>query len=275
MNNEDSLAVDLALRFEGGEADTHRLDFYDGSESLFGFARTFLQSTHYLVSGQVIFHATAAKNIKLYMQTSEKGSFLQLIQMVIENPGSAVFGVLTAPAVYDFTRSMLKRTFGQPYTPQTDIVRAIEEKKEADLDALSEAVSKPLKLAHRFIADDGFIRSVNIEGKFGNNFRLNRHTKDYLNDRSLNDRYEDVLGNISSYNINNMSGRIYDLALGRTVPFKFMREHESADKSAITWSLNERVHGRGGDVVMSVLREITGSGETTRYLISDCRKWTR
>jgi len=104
MSNTGSLELTFSIKFRGGEAESNLVDFYDGSDSLFGFARAMMLTTHYLLNNKVSFSAPATKGVKLYMVTSRQGSFDQIVSMVIENPGTIACGIVTGRAVWDFTK---------------------------------------------------------------------------------------------------------------------------------------------------------------------------
>jgi len=86
MPEPDSLDIPFRITFEGGDADAHQLDFYDGTNSLFGFAKSLLLTTHYLINGEVKFQAPSARGARIYMLPSRQGSFEQFIRLVIDHP---------------------------------------------------------------------------------------------------------------------------------------------------------------------------------------------
>jgi hypothetical protein len=215
MARRSSMSVDLNIRFMGGEADDHRLDLYDGTHSLFGFARTLLQSTHFLLNGNVTFQAPAARGVRLFLRPAERGSFSQVIQLVVENPEAAAFGVVSGAALWDFTKVMLSRTTGKSTSGSNQTVRSLQNNCEPDLDALSEAITSPLKHAHRFIDEGNVKKSISLEME-QESVLLTSKSRDYLFLRTTGARYEKIVGSVSSYNINTKYGRIFDSKLGRT-----------------------------------------------------------
>jgi hypothetical protein len=269
MTRDSSMSIDLNVRFRGGEADSHRLDLYDGTHSLFGFARTLLQSTHFFLNGNVTFQAPAAKGVRLYLRPAQKGSFSQVIQLVVDHPETAAFELATGVALWDFTKLMLSRTTGTVAQGSSPMVRSLQNTREPDLDALSEAITSPLKHAHRFIEEGNRDKSISLEMGSGSAVVLTSRSRDYLFVRSVGSKFEKIVGSVSSYNINTRYGRIFDNELGRTVPFKFLKEAQMIDKSPITWSLHQNERGASGSIVFLAKRETTVDGETTRYFVKE------
>jgi hypothetical protein len=248
MPAPSSLEINLSVRFTGGEAQENKIDFYDGSESLFGFSRALLLSTSYLLTGKVNFQAPSVKGAKVYMLTSRPGSFEQIIQLVIQNPAAAAFGLVTGQRLWAFTKSVLTKSVGQPDESDSDFVKSIQGQKEADLDSLNEAVTSPIKMAHRFVGADHSSKKISF-GSVSDRIVLDERTRDYLFIRTVESKFTDFTGNISSYNIHRKTGRIFDLELGRTVPFAFDKEgRTSADTTPITWSIDQNNRGLPGHI---------------------------
>jgi hypothetical protein len=146
MVDSKRLTIEVPIQFRGGEAEDHRLDFYDGAESLFGFARALLLlSSNYLVHGKVAFQAPSVRGVRAFMLPAKPGSFAQIIQLVLENPGATAFGAVSGVVLWDFTKLMFARTVGTIAKPKTSFVNSVESAKISDLDSLSEAITNPLR----------------------------------------------------------------------------------------------------------------------------------
>jgi hypothetical protein len=273
---DESLDLPFLIRYVGGYADARRLDFYDGADSLFGFAKALQLTNHYLITGNVAFQAPRARGAKLYMLTSRSGK--QIVQLVLEHPKTAVWFMqqgysvakLGARHVYDFTRTVFSRTVGKKVTPETDLVRAIEAKHAPDLNVLSEAIDGPLKDAHRTIGQSSTTTQL---GSLDKPFvTFDQQTFDYVRTRIVSKKIEEIHGTIAAYNVNSRRGRVFDPAEGRTIPFEPDGDVRLKDTTPLTWSLYQQDRGRDGTIHLEVRRMLTLNNETKKYYLRTCRR---
>lgn len=278
MPEPEPLIVPFRIKFQRGDAEDNRLDFYDGASSLFGFAKSLQISTHYLVNGRVTFHAPAVKGVRPYMLPSRRGSFEQIVQMILDHPtASIVFAKegynatkLGAKVIYDFTKHIFSKTIGKSAPPETEIVSTIEDEHGPDLDALSEALDGPLKEAHRTIAQTESVTSLGT-GRT-QLITFTPATYDYLRTRIVSKVAEKIEGGIAAYNVNSGRGRIWDPQLERTIPFEPDREHPPSSTVPLSWSLDQRNRGLVGTIEVTVRRILTIDQETKKYILLGCRR---
>lgn len=193
--------------------------------------------------------------------------------MVIDNPGSAAFGAVAAYGVWDFTRSMFSKVVGRHHEVDSPFVDRIQIQRESDLDSLNEAITAPIRNAHRFIGFDDSPKTITLSVAEEDSVTLNIRTRDYLFIRRLEERPLDFVGNISSYNIHRKTGRIFDMALGRTVPFVFDSiGKKTADTGPITWSIDQNNRGLPGHISLRGCREVTVDDVVVRYVVRSCQR---
>lgn len=270
---ENRIEVPLHIRFDIPDDEGDRLEFYDGADSLFGYAKALKIVSHYLASGDVKFQAPAAKMSSVYILPSKRGSFLQ--QAVIEiGPVGLIVGsstlALSAPLVTKFIGHMFRRSGGVKETGDISEIKPILDEKEGDLKALSEAIDNPLVSAHRTVQTQG------VTSAFGGGDKdevvFNGSTLEYLKKRITVEKEEDIKGVVASYNTNSRYGRVFDFEENRTIPFKFSDQHRIRDAAPLTWSLDRRNRGLGGEIRMTVRRVVTQLGETKQYFLLDCAR---
>lgn len=245
---------------------------YDGSATLFGLAKTFLISSHFLVNEKVTFHAPAARGVRCFLGTSKPGSWEQIVQIVLDNKEFAlgVAGAVSKDILKDFTKVVLTHGIGRPAKAATKYVRDLLRRRGSDFDALKEATEGPLRDAHRTIRDPRTnVRLATSDGQRVATFDV--ETKRYVTEVVVDTTHQEVSGTIASYNVNTRRGRIYDVRLGRTVPFELDKNLARDARLTITWSLDQRNNGRPGDVIAVVIRELTINDEVRRYRIQDVR----
>jgi len=127
-----------------------------------------------------------------------------------------------------------------------------------------------MKDAHRFISDYQPSKMITLGIQGDDNIRLDLISRNYLLEKKLDDYHRNYSGSVASFNVNNKSGRFYDLNLGRTVPFKVEKNFCNSDLSPITWSLDQKNRGLPGIITISARRETTTNNTTTKYYIRNC-----
>lgn len=270
-------AFPLKIRFLGGEAKKHRLEFYDGADALFGFAKSIRLASHYLFTGKVAFQAPSAKGVQLYMVPPKAGSYEQPIHVEFVNDELIVNGKrvpVSSEVFQDFITQALNNAVGNQIDPETDEVNEIITAKPGDIDVLSEALDGPLKGSHRFIGKARSHKSTklitDVSGGDEEIVKFDGDTLDYLNTRIYADNLEDVIGTVAAYNRNSVTGRFYVPDLQRTVPFKPEKGVAIKDRTPLIWSMDRQEHGLDGLITIRVRRVSTKRGVTKGFLLHDC-----
>ena len=72
------------VTYENGTADQHHLDMYDAAISYLGFSKALNITLGAILNKQVKVRGNNSSGIKVYLETSKKGSFEQLISIAIQ-----------------------------------------------------------------------------------------------------------------------------------------------------------------------------------------------
>lgn len=67
--------IKFILKYEGGDADNHLLDFYDAAQALDGFQRSLAITTNLVINGNIITQSTSLKNAKMLVSPPKEGSW--------------------------------------------------------------------------------------------------------------------------------------------------------------------------------------------------------
>ena len=84
----------LILKYEGEEADIHRIPAYEGAQSLQGLSRSLILVSHFIAEGNVRRRVPYSDNIGIYLRPSREGSWEQLIEFVVANPVTSAAGLV-------------------------------------------------------------------------------------------------------------------------------------------------------------------------------------
>ena len=263
-------SIKFTLLYEGGDADNHRIDFYDVSQALIGFQRSIALTTHLVLNNQIITQAPSLKGAEIFALPPENGSwkFTAMVTLI----GSGVYGALTAErdtvlghlvtSAYDYVISEslgfhvdFEKSLGQ----QLEEVRHKDSKNEvlteSRFDSLIEKCETAVVQMHRPIVENNTAESAFIVASIGSEKRtigrtINSETSEYIAHSSRSEDIYRLRGRVSSYNANTFKGRIYIESEGRPIPFLLSDEARAShviEKITNSLSLNavDRFKGNG------------------------------
>ncbi|WP_176494076.1 hypothetical protein [Cobetia sp. 5-25-4-2] len=243
------MEIKLRSRYEGGVFDDGLSELYDGTTSLIGFCRVIAISIHMLANEEVIHRATALKGAKLYRRAAKKGSFVDEIIIVLDNPVVANIGYsVAAAAVYDFIKYSLNKAMGKNVAPETPYVKRMCKRIEPTVDRFEDSLRGPLIDMHRPIRNNSDVY-INIERPKGPIVRMDLETLAYLS----KDRRESLVlepCNVTKFNILTGYGKIYLDREERVVSFNTNSNIDQDEKFKITKSMDDAFNDKGGKILI-------------------------
>ncbi|MBA3755942.1 MAG: hypothetical protein H0X02_06830 [Nitrosomonas sp.] len=143
--------LNFKISYHNGDASDGRLDMYDASFSLQGFAKALSITTHALLNdGEIKKKGNRIDGAKTYINPSRKGSFEELVTLVIDNKEASAIGISVIGAVfYDLIKWTWSKTLDLIYVPETPHVKRLENRIEPFIGEMEEALEIPLEQAHR------------------------------------------------------------------------------------------------------------------------------
>jgi hypothetical protein len=289
--------VEFSLSYLGRLADDQAIDLYDVAEALTGFQRSLALTTHLVLNNEVITQAPSLKGAQILAFIPEQGTW-KIKVAVIVGIATGVYKLGTAPkdtplgnlisSAYDYVISETlgfhvdySKTLGKQYEELRRSRTDIKPLEQPRFDAVVEKCEAAIKAMHRPItmsesADEAKVTAT-IEGPprpIGET--LNRETFEYLAFTERDDHPREIVGRVSSYNINTFKGRIYIPAEGRPIPFTLAESARSRGNIAlITGSLRLNAADRrepGGEIRCIVLRNMSRSGRLKSLIILEVSK---
>lgn len=271
-------SVKIAIKYDGLDADKHRLDAYSASLSLEGITWALNVTLYCLVAGKRKHKGDLSKAVKIYITSSKKGSFTtELIAELSAASISADFikGYLiggSTALVNKFVIYIFKRALGISYQIPNGIKKLIDNinKKDPDLiDDLVQQIEPSLSKAHDFVGKTAKTAEVKINRTVS--FELNQTTKEYVEAEPVG-KFDTMDTNITAYNVNSQNGRLYHPVDNETVSMTVKKEADPKSKNAITASLNAYQEGNEGKIRITAERVATKSGRLKKYLISHAER---
>lgn len=262
--------INFKISYHNGDAKDGRLDMYDATVSLQGFAKALSITTHALLNnGEIKKHGNKIAGAKLYINPSRKGSFEELITLAIENQAALAVGTSIVGAVfYDLIKWTWSKTLDLNYNPETAQVRKLEDRIEPFIGEMEEALEIPLEQAHRPIKQcDDMTIVIKRPRSPDHVIRMDKETLKSVSIQTEPNVITNITGNVTRYNILSGIGRFYDDELQRTMSFKMPENGGSSQRRRITWSLHNAQDEGEGKIRLEVKRVVSAKGIIRRYLV--------
>jgi hypothetical protein len=266
--------LQFIIRYTGGSADDNRLDLYDASVSIAGFAKALSITTYALLNkGKVKRHGDATKGVDFLLHPSRRGSFIELVSIVFDNGAVQIVGTTIITAVFwDFINYTWEQATGRDSQIHEPRTRAILNNNPSYIEEVTSSLEAPLRDIHRPIASDNNIVIEIRRPRTGVVLEFNRETLDFVMSEEDPEVVENILGNVTKYNNISGIGRFYDNDLARTVSIHSKRLTDE-QKKVLTWSLHDSNGDfAAGKIKIDVKRRLSRSGSVKQYIVVDAKR---
>jgi hypothetical protein len=239
--------MEIIAKFEGGAADNHRLPAYEAAQSLVGISRTFVLTSHFIVTGEVRKRTPYDERLGVFLRPLEEGSVEAVFDFVPLVAGLVPFALdlgqaITNSIIYDTLKYVWRRGTGGDVDIDTRELANFDERNPGHLDALVEAVEPALKSAHESVGNGATI--INIINGDNNVVQLNARSKEYTRNTQLLEHFENMDVSVASLNVNTRAGRVFFFDLGRTVFFQVDKAAPPATLGTLSLGLNSYAENR-------------------------------
>jgi hypothetical protein len=266
--------IKFKILYKGGIASDGMLDIYDAGVSIHGLSRALAITTHAFINkGDIRKRAERAEGAKIYIHPSRRGSFEELITIVISSDAAKNIGYsITAAAFWDFLKWTWAAAVGKDSRPKTPYVRKISESKELFIGEISTVLESSMEKLHRPIQGEEQMIITIERPQVGNIIQLDKDTLAYVSIRSESELIEDILGNVTKYNILSGFGRLFDDNEEKTISFEIDQDLSPEEKRLLTWSMDQRSQGKEGKLLIDVTRVLNAKNELKRYKVFAVRR---
>ena len=264
--------INFKISYQHGDADSHRLDMYDAAVSLQGFAKALSITTHALLNdGEIRHKGNKVDGATIFINPSKKGSFEELITIIINSPEATIGVSVVSSAFWDLIKWTWSKTLEQAYEPQTPFVKKMQERIEPFIGEMEEALEIPLEQAHRPIKQCSEMTISLVRPRVGDIVTLDSETLKSVSIKTEDNLLQGIVGNVTKYNILSGSGRFYDDELEHTVSFKISDNLSKEKREFLTWSMHHAQSSNGGKVELDVKRVTSAKGVLKRYIIHNIK----
>lgn len=270
--------MEIIAKFDGGDAESHLLPAFEGSQSIEGIARTITLVAHYMVTGEVRKRYPFDNTARLYLAPPRAGSFESLFSLLTDpntrlvTTASGVLAIgVASNMIVELLKLVAKRAVGQDHTPNMQEVTRLVAQRPGEIEALGEAVEPSLKKAHTVISN-GAGQVVIISGS-NNIIRLDERTKSYILTTERDHDVRQLLVSVGMLNANTRNGRVYNHELKRTVPFHVINDANPRTLPNLAQSL-QRYSSRytqsiRSEIVIVFTTERSIDGVEKKYIVQD------
>lgn len=284
--------VEIALTYEGRDADRHGLDFYDASRALIGFQRSLALTTHLILNDEIITQAPSLKGASIIIRPPEQSSWKATALIVLAGVwyGGTVskdtpIGNLISSA-YDYAINETlgfhvdySKTIGQQYEEYKKSHSKVKILEQARFDSLAEKCTSAVVDMHRPIVFSKTADSARLL-KYGDDFRqlghnMNAITYDYVNFNIEDDEVLQYCGSVAAYSSNAYTGRLFMPSEGRLISF-YLTENArtSGEVEEITKSLSinaqqKQNHTERSNICFLAKKVTTKSGRIKKLVVFD------
>lgn len=261
--------LEFKISYDGGSASRGLLDIYNAGVSTRGLSRALAITTHaFLNNGEIRRRAERATGARIYISAPRHGSFEEIIRIVVADPVAAAIGTsVIGAAFYDFLKWTWSAAVGKIHEPTTPRVRRVADRIEPFLGEMAAVLETPMQELHRPIEGDREIQINIVRPRVGPIVELDVDTLAYVSTRSDTEIAENIIGNVTRYNILSGFGRFYADDEDRTISFDLGDDISAAEKELLTWSLHQRSLGNDGKILIDANRIINARGELNRYKV--------
>lgn len=268
MSNE----VKIKFKFDGGDADEHKLDLYDAGVAIHGLARSLAISLHaFLNDGEIRSKVNKIDGATLYISPSRKGSWEEIITIVVgsamaNNIGQSVL----SNAIWDFIKYTFSRATNQPAeVPNNRYTKKLLKDAESFESDISMALERPLEMMHRPLASQSKMKITITKNQTEEKIEFTQETLNYVTTNEEPKLAEGINGHVTRYNILTGNGRFYDDSINKIIPFSLDQDMPENDKKLLTQSMDRRIKELEGNgkIKIDANRIVNKARQTKRYVI--------
>lgn len=221
-------------------------------------------SLNAFLNREIITQAPSAKGFRLVLGTSKKGSWEQLIQLVVTDPNTqALIADLGKNALYDLLKYILAGGVGLPAALHYRKSRKRMRELERENDDLHEKLDDALKRAHSPVKHQGL--NVQIMSGRTNLVTFDDMTLQFIETEFISDETEIIRCAVNRFNTRTGNGRIISDIDSISVPFFPVSPLSTPSTSRLADNLALLARDEFTEIELLVSPITDGSGRLKRY----------
>lgn len=275
LPNSETISLKYKIKFDGIDADQHRLEAYPAAQSLEGLIWALALTLHFGVTGDIRARGDLPRSARIYISPPRRGSVINELNIIVNNNPFLVMtvGAYAVTTVTPYVNGLFKYVFNQALGEggefPTGAKKFLRKINGDDLDKLITRIEPPLTRAHSVIGKTA--NTICLKSKRTDLAILNSNTKDYL-EAKVTDAFETIHSNVTSFNVLTGNGRLYDSEAGGTAAFSLSSSPRDGTKNTIISSMDQFASGRQGVIKIVVQRVETIDHRLKKFIISSAEK---
>ena len=260
------------LTIQGGLADRHIMEGYDGYTALAGAAFTLSLVTNYVETGKIRHRGEFVGRHAVIAEPMARGSLLAGFKVLLAGSAERTFdipGASSTGLLLGLVQRVIHRNTGMPTTPLNAETAQVVADHGGDIEALVTATEPSLRRAHDLIGNSA--STVDWVGGFSMLGNLNPESKAYMKN-SIPDPTpltRDV--SVSGFYGNTGRGLIFDPALGRNISCSMSTDTLRAIGPVFSYGLDQYMNKTGNTIRIDFTRMLASDGRPKHYLIVNAK----
>ena len=258
------------LRLDGGLADRHVMEGYDGFTALAGAAWTISLVTNYIETGKIRHRGEFVGRHAVVAEPMQPGSLIADFKVMLNGGAADKLNVPDASAtrlLYGLVRRVIHRNTGIPSDPLNSETHQLIDDRGGDIEALVSATEPSLRRAHEVIGNSA--RTMTWSGGFSTLGSLNPESKAYMKETISDPTLMARDVTVSGFFGNTGRGLVFDPELGRNISVSMSRETLLAIGTVFSYGLDQYLKQTGNTIRIRFTRMLASDGRPKHYIIKD------
>ncbi|SEH31177.1 hypothetical protein [Magnetospirillum fulvum] len=256
--------ISFNIKYDDGVRRFNGLDAYYGAQSLFAITQIMLICFNAFLNKEIVTKATAAKGFWLVAGPARKGSWEQLLHMVITDPHLiSLAEEYGKQALYDLTKWAMGGAVGIPFILKNrkakNIIKELRKKNEDLLEKLDDAVLR----AHAPVKHQGL--NVHIMSGRTVLMSFNHETLEFIETEVIEDETYVISLAVNRFNARTGTGRFIEAIDSISIPFWPYEELSERQKVALADNLAKVARGVYDPLNVIVSNVVSRDGRLKRY----------
>lgn len=275
MAESELVQLKFKIRFEGRDADDHRLEAYPAAKSIEGLVWALSLVIHFGVTGKIRNKGNLSASAKVYISPPKRGSYINDLNVVVQNNPflSIIIGGYAVNTLTPYINSLVGLVFGEALGVVQEIPRSakkfLDKLEGKDLKKLINRIEPPLTRAHAVIGKTS--DTITLRGGRKEIAVLDIDSKDFLEAR-LQEGFQILDTNITSFNVLTGNGRLFHPEVDSTIPFSLGGQVIRGTPDALITSMRQYSLGRMGTIRITAQRVETSEHKLKKVLISSAEE---
>lgn len=260
------------LKLQGGLADRHVMEGYDGYTALSGAAFALSLVTNYVETGKIRHRGDFVGRHAVFAEPMARGSLIADFKVLLNGNLKEVFEMPTGSStsmLYGLVRRVIHRNIGISSDAMNAETEYLLGDYSGDVEALVTATEPSLRRAHDAIGNTA--HSIEWTGGFSAMGNLNPESKIYMKESIPDDTLLTRNVSVSGFFGNAGRGLVFDPILGRNISVSMSKETLIGTGTVFSYGLDQYMNKTGKMIQITFTRMLATDGRPKHYIVKHAK----